>query len=279
MTISTLERVQAKLHDGRHDHRFVDTAAHGDDIDLGSESGGLAVHEDDDTVVRRRELLGVGGLVLCAVVSASVRADLLYPHGQRLLVNPSLLRTAAVALAVGFIAYVFAQEHELRAIDARHAAEWSHASVAASRILVAVAVADAVARIHASLLVGDVVATLLCEVDGALALDGAAIRLVGVDGRARRAGAVGHMGTTAEVGAEAVVTSFPLHAGSRRLGWLDVRGTVDSGGREMLVSLADHGARALANARLYEDALNAAGTFRDEYGSAVAHVVDAGAKV
>jgi len=68
----------------------------------GLTSGPDRVHElgDDDTISRRRELLGLGSLMLCAVVGASLRADLLHRPGvRRPLVDPGWLRSATVALA------------------------------------------------------------------------------------------------------------------------------------------------------------------------------------
>lgn len=204
-----------------------------------------------DTHSRRREIAGVGGLVGAAVIAVALRADVADAWGG--LMPAGRLRAVSVALAVGFVAYAVAQEHHLRVLDAQRRSELASVLGACDRLLTRAAAAPAVERLHRSVLVGDVVDALVQEV-AAVGPDGVSVELIGLDGRARRAGAVGRT----DVGGE----RWPLVAQRRRIGAVLVHGPIAAGDRAVVDELVRHAASALANARRYEDALAALGELR-----------------
>lgn len=236
----------------------------------GDVDAALATGRGCDPEVRRRQIAGVGMLLLAAIAAATLRAGLVQGRDHRGLVDPALLRSASLALAIGFLAYALEQEHRLRRLEARLAVRHDAELVVADRLLGAVLTHETSQHLHASLLVSDVVAAILAEVARVADVDSVEVRLRGLDGRMRVAGRHGE--PFPPDGPPVVVA---LHARGHRLGELAVDASVSEGDRAVLDALARDAAAALANARCYEDAVASLGTLRDElHETAAGPVID-----
>ena len=230
----------------------------------------LATGRTCDPEVRRRQIAGVGMLLLTAIVAATLRAGLTHGGDRRGLVDPALLRSASLALAIGFLAYALEQEHRLRRLEARLAVRHDTELAVADRLLGAVLTHETSERLHASLLVSDVVAAILDEVARLVDAGTVEVRLRGVDGWSR---AAGRRGEPFAPGLPPVVVA--LRARGRRLGELAVDAGVGEADRAVLDAVARDAAAALAHARCYEDAVASLGTLRDElHGAAAGPVID-----
>jgi hypothetical protein len=212
-----------------------------------------------DPEVRRRQIAGVGMLILCGIIAATLRAGLTHSQDHRMLVDPVLLRSASLALAIGFLAYALEQEHRLRRLEARLLMRHETELVVADRLLGSVLTHQVTEHLHASLLVSDVVASTLDEVVRVLEVATVEVRLRGLDGRTRVAGRRGE-----PFAPDAPPIVVALRARGRRLGELAVDAGVCEGDRAVLDALARDAAAALLNARSYEDAIASLGTLRDE---------------
>lgn len=211
-----------------------------------------------DPEVRRRQIAGVGMLLLAAVVAATLRAGVTH-HDHRGLVDPALLRSASLALAIGFLAYALEQEHRLRRLEARLARRHEAELVVADRLLASLLPHEVSEHLHESLLVSDVIVATLDEVQRLLEVATVELRLRGLDGHMRVAGRRGE-----PFAPDAPPLVVALRARGRRLGELAVDAGVCEGNRAVLDTLARDAAAALANARCYEDAIASLGTLRDE---------------
>ncbi len=204
---------------------------------------------------RRRQICFIGLLVFFTLVMATLRADVFGDPSGDVLIDPDYLRAATITFAGVFVAYGVDKERHLRRLDRLGRAERDMRLVVASRLLRDLAVAEATAALHTSLVLDEVVERII---EGARRLtEGAAVELrLGGTGRPLRT--AGRNGDTFQRG----VVNVPIVHRESLLGVLSVvpraGQRLDEDLLDALHEFATRAAATLANARLYENALAAA---------------------
>jgi hypothetical protein len=240
---------------------------------------------------RRRQIAQVGMLVFFGVVMSTLRANV-WGSAHETLVDPNLLRAAAITAAGGFIAYVVEKERHLRRLVLLEGEERSVQLAIADRLLEAAAFADASSSVQGSLVLERVLERTLDRVRDLVGAVSASIRLLSADGQLRIAAIRGPSETPEMLGGVAlatrvalarepmllpdakgrhdptagVVIGAPLLLGEQLLGVLQLRASPDDTfgplDLEIVAGFARRVALALNHSRLYEDALVALDTAR-----------------
>jgi hypothetical protein len=258
-------------------------------------SAGLSVERPltrADIERRRRQIAEVGLLVFFGVVVTTLRANVWGTVGSGTLIDPNLLRAAAITAAGGFIAYVVEKERHLRRLVFLESEERAVQLAIADRLLEAAVFADATSSIQGSLVLERVLERTLDRVRDLVGAESASIRLLSADGQLRVAALRGPADTPVLLGGVALATrvalarepmllpgakgrhdpttgmvmAAPLLLGEQLLGVLQLGAApgnpFDAVDLEIVSGFVQRVALALNHSRLYEDALVALDTAR-----------------
>jgi len=222
---------------------------------------------------RSRQVAALTAFVLFALLAST----LIYLGADHVggVVDPRLLRAAMILLSLGFLAYAWERDVQLRRLAALGAELRDVHLGVADGILREAAMAQVDDDLHASLVLEDVLDHTLERVHALVDARATAIRLIGADGRIRlaavrgtahcregvdallaeRAAQVGELMRRPDGGAIVI----PLVHHGRLLGVLEVgapvRGVFDVTDGQIVAAFAARAATAVHNSRLYEDAL------------------------